>query len=141
MLTLSLWLAIFVFGLALYFMPVFFVYEGFDEAAYLKKLNKLLETQVAGTPELSVEREDKDEETQSPDGADTTSSRPGKAADVQPDNTVLDQGKAFQKARPARERACPTCPTCPTCPPVKQCPDMSAYIKKDSIPCWACKLG
>jgi hypothetical protein len=23
----------------------------------------------------------------------------------------------------------------------KACPDMSQYIRKDSIPCWSCKLG
>lgn len=27
------------------------------------------------------------------------------------------------------------------CPPPAQCPDMSQYIRKDSIPCWSCKLG
>ena len=37
-----------------------------------------------------------------------------------------------------RNNACPVPPTaCPRCP---SCPDMSAYIRKDSIPCWGCKL-
>ncbi len=31
----------------------------------------------------------------------------------------------------------PVKPKCPKCPPM---PDMSQYIRKDSIPCWACKL-
>lgn len=26
------------------------------------------------------------------------------------------------------------------CPPQQMCPDMSGYIRKDSIPCWGCKL-
>lgn len=32
------------------------------------------------------------------------------------------------------------CPPPPRCPPPPQCPDMRDYIRKDSIPCWACKL-
>ena len=35
----------------------------------------------------------------------------------------------------------PKCPTPPKCPPQVQCPDMRPYIRKDSIPCWSCKLG
>lgn len=38
---------------------------------------------------------------------------------------------------------CPPTPKCPPqriCPPQAQCPDMSQYIRKDSIPCWGCKL-
>ncbi len=37
----------------------------------------------------------------------------------------------------------PPKPTCPPKPPKCKCPpmpDMSDYIRKDSIPCWACKL-
>jgi hypothetical protein len=26
------------------------------------------------------------------------------------------------------------------CPPAPKCPDMRDYIRKDSIPCWGCKL-
>ncbi len=39
------------------------------------------------------------------------------------------------------EKKCPPQRKCPPIPPPKQCPDMSQYIRKDSIPCWSCKLG
>jgi hypothetical protein len=39
------------------------------------------------------------------------------------------------------EKKCPPQRKCPSIPPPKQCPDMSQYIRKDSIPCWSCKLG
>jgi hypothetical protein len=32
------------------------------------------------------------------------------------------------------------CPPQRKCPPQQQCPDMRDYIRKDSIPCWGCKL-
>ena len=31
-------------------------------------------------------------------------------------------------------------PPTPKCPPAPKCPDMRDYIRKDSIPCWGCKL-
>lgn len=39
------------------------------------------------------------------------------------------------------EKKCPPQRKCPSIPPPTQCPDMSQYIRKDSIPCWSCKLG
>jgi hypothetical protein len=64
---------------------------------------------------------------------------------------VLKQGAAFLETKPAISTApapviiqreivhVPTkCPPPPSCP---ACPDMRDYIRKDSIPCWACKLG
>jgi hypothetical protein len=63
---------------------------------------------------------------------------------------ALEQGKAFQQIKPQalepqqiiRERIVEvpvprTCPRQEACP---VCPDMQQYIRKDSIPCWACKL-
>ena len=35
---------------------------------------------------------------------------------------------------------CPKCPPARKCPPAPQCPDMSDYIRKDRLPCWACNL-
>ncbi len=80
----------------------------------------------------------------------------GKASVPQPLNEpasaskALEQGKAFQQTKPQaaepqqiiRERIVEvpvprTCPRQEACP---ACPDMQQYIRKDSIPCWACKL-
>ena len=44
---------------------------------------------------------------------------------------------------PSQLLQCPKCPVCkpaPKCPPQKMCPDLTDYIRKDSIPCWNCKL-
>jgi len=49
---------------------------------------------------------------------------------------VIKQEK--HKCPPAPK--CPPARKCPKCPPAPQCPDMRDYIRKDSIPCWACKL-
>jgi len=52
--------------------------------------------------------------------------------------------EAYKHARRcARTKICPHPKKCPPqrqCPPPEQCPDMSKYIRKDSIPCWGCKL-
>lgn len=45
---------------------------------------------------------------------------------------------------PPPPRKCPPPPPprkCPPPPPQKKCPNMRDYIRKDSIPCWACKLS
>lgn len=36
---------------------------------------------------------------------------------------------------------CPPPAKCPPPPPPPACPDMRNYIRKDSIPCWGCKLN
>ena len=44
---------------------------------------------------------------------------------------------------PSELLKCPACPKCKPqkkCPPQKMCPDLTDYIRKDSIPCWNCKL-
>jgi hypothetical protein len=72
-------------------------------------------------------------------------------------SNALAQGKAFQSTKP---QVAPTQPqaaavkeiikerivevpvprTCPRQQECPVCPDMQNYIRKDSIPCWACKL-
>jgi hypothetical protein len=65
---------------------------------------------------------------------------------------VLQQGRVFQESKPLaqipqvkeiiKERIVHV-PVPRTCPPKQDCPvcpDMRNYIRKDSIPCWACKL-
>ena len=54
----------------------------------------------------------------------------------------LDQGRSFMAnvAFPAQPTPAQPIRTS-KCPPVKQCPDMRDYIRKDSIPCWSCKLN
>ena len=53
---------------------------------------------------------------------------------------VIVQERIVQVPRPCPPRQCPP----PSCPPKKcpnvTCPDLRDYIRKDSIPCWACKL-
>ncbi len=83
-----------------------------------------------------------------------TVAAPAQASDV------LKQGAAFLETKPAAVAQAPAaavaqaqapviiqreiiqvpakCPPTPSCP---ACPDMRDYIRKDSIPCWACKLG
>lgn len=70
---------------------------------------------------------------------------------------ALAQGKAFQTTKPQATETAATpavkeiikeriveVPVPRTCPPPQApcpvCPDMQNYIRKDSIPCWACKL-
>lgn len=86
-----------------------------------------------------------------PQEAESISSSPQPLNQAQAASKVLEQGKAFQQTLPKTEtavkeiikerivevpvpRACPRQEACPTCP------DMQQYIRKDSIPCWACKL-
>ena len=88
---------------------------------------------------------------QQPQEAESTSSSPQPLNQPQAASKVLEQGKAFQQTLPKTEtavkeiikerivevpvpRTCPRQEACPTCP------DMQQYIRKDSIPCWACKL-
>ncbi len=93
----------------------------------------------------------------------TAKSQPGNPAEAPKASEALQQGKAaletMKKPVPEREPEvlvkkeyiqvpakcppppkCPKCPSSPKCPPQVQCPDMTQYIRKDSIPCWGCKL-
>ncbi len=98
--------------------------------------------------------------TAQPHAANTGREQPkeaeGKSSLPQPVNEpasaskALEQGKVFQQTKPQaaepqqiiHERIVEvpvprTCPRQEACP---ACPDMQQYIRKDSIPCWACKL-
>lgn len=79
-------------------------------------------------------------------------------ATIQPaSNSSLQQGSVFQAAKPARDIVIVERPVKPIVNCVKvnkpvvncvkvnkpcpKCPDMRDYIRKDSIPCWNCKLN
>lgn len=101
--------------------------------------------------------------TEQPKEADTTKSQPSKPLEegaVTDMSGSLAQGKTFQTTIPKSSGAAYTekqpvvkeriiekivkvprrCPPQRKCPPQQQCPDMRDYIRKDSIPCWGCKL-
>jgi hypothetical protein len=95
--------------------------------------NELLQPMVSGTPNLEI-----------PDvpitGALTKRSTPGLPMETQKASEVLSQGIAFQQTIPV----VPVPKVITKVVKVKvpnHCPDMTDYIRKDSIPCWACKLG
>lgn len=100
--------------------------------------------------------------------ASTEKSQPSESTLTDDSQESLKQGEAFKKTVPKAPeesekcppprvieklvpRRCPPprvieklvprkCPPQRMCPPQQQCPDMSGYIRKDSIPCWGCKL-
>lgn len=85
---------------------------------------------------------------QQPNGAESKSSKPEPLNQPTQPSLALQQGRVFQDINPQQkvkeiitERIVhvPVPRTCPQqkCP---VCPDMRNYIRKDSIPCWACKL-
>ena len=153
MFTLFTWMLLFVLGLAIYFAPVFLyrhMYEGFSDS----KLKEIMQSHVTGTPELTPDRH--------MIGAETTSSTPSPSNQPERISDVLSQGVAFQGTVPTLPRKVETVPAnsadglnSSCIPPVipktitkikyvkepNTCPDMSQYIRKDSIPCWSCKLG
>jgi hypothetical protein len=85
-----------------------------------------------------------------PKEAECKSSLPQPVNEPASPSKVLEQGKAFQQTmqKPVetqqiiRERIVevPVPRTCPRQEECPTCPDMQQYIRKDSIPCWACKL-
>jgi hypothetical protein len=103
-----------------------------------------------------------------PKDASSTKSQPATSHEDASKSSALEQGKSFEETIPKSNanpvvverviekvvrvpRKCPKqeCPKqeCPKqkCPkqecPSPVCPDMRDYIRKDSIPCWACKLN
>ncbi len=86
-----------------------------------------------------------------PTGADSNKSEPAEAKVSFDTQESLKQGEAFKKTIPKApeprviiKEVPAKCPPAPKCPPQRicpTCPDMSGYIRKDSIPCWNCKLG
>jgi hypothetical protein len=87
-----------------------------------------------------------------PKEAECKSSKPEPINQLAQPSLVLQQGRVFQESKPQtqtqqvkeiiKERIVHV-PVPRTCPPKQDCPvcpDMRNYIRKDSIPCWACKL-
>jgi hypothetical protein len=74
-------------------------------------------------------------------------SSPSNAAIQPASHASLQQGTSFQTIKPAREVVVVERPSKPVVKYVKvhtpcpKCPDMRDYIRKDSIPCWNCKLN
>lgn len=100
-----------------------------------------------------------------PESVQDIRSEPGEVEEEERPSGALEHGKSFQHKKPRRapeeddeedEEDRPThthkkherherhekqhhhIPQ--ECPPAVQCPNMRDYIRKDSIPCWACKL-
>lgn len=84
-----------------------------------------------------------------PQESDGQSSRPQSVEKKEELSQALEQGRAFQQTKPQpvkeiiKERIVEVPRACPPQQPQQECPvcpDMRNYIRKDSIPCWACKL-
>jgi hypothetical protein len=77
----------------------------------------------------------------------SSKSSPSGAAIQSASHPSLQQGTSFQTIKPAREVVVVERPSKPVVKYVKvhtpcpKCPDMRDYIRKDSIPCWNCKLN
>jgi hypothetical protein len=139
-----------------------------DTKLYLKQLQEILKPQVAGTPNLdSLSKLHEGAETTSSTPATpntpTTNSTvlaqgaafqktiPTKDLSGAPVKSILDTTESTKPkskvdtinyTQPQIQYVkVPVQRKCPPIPPPKQCPDMSQYIRKDSIPCWSCKLG
>jgi len=113
------------------------MYEGFvntvPDHSSMNVAKELLQPMVSGTPDLEI-----------PDvpitGALTKRSTPGHPEEKHKPSKVLPQGIAFQRTLPVA----PVPKVITKVVKVKvpnHCPDMTDYIRKDSIPCWGCKLG
>ena len=74
-----------------------------------------------------------------PDSHESVQSQPGNPDDRSTHDS-LKQGKSFHAITPGDSTAPDHHPIKQDCPSPIQCPDMRQYIRKDSIPCWACKL-
>lgn len=160
------WIIVGLLGALLYISPSFFVrrMEGFTSAPaaatapaeenIIANLERLLDSpDMLATPTPAPQTIKASGLKPQPQECETTRVVPApvKAADDAKASDVLKQGAAFLETKPApapvvapviiqREIVqVPTkCPPPPSCP---ACPDMRDYIRKDSIPCWACKLG
>jgi len=114
-----------------------------DLKSMLQKVENLMKPQIQ-TPDADVPPPATSSEsviasglTKQPEFHDSVKSQPGTSASFSSENNSLAQGKSYQSLFPSevhekhiRQK----------CPPAVQCPDMRDYIRKDSIPCWACKL-
>ncbi len=81
-----------------------------------------------------------------PDDFETMSSQPSQTVDQEVDVSPAEsQGQTLRKNCTPTPPACkpkpkPVCKPKPEPKPACKCPDMRDYVRKDSIPCWACKL-
>ncbi len=77
----------------------------------------------------------------------SSKSSPSSSAIKSASHASLQQGTSFQTIKPTREVVVIERPAKPAVKYVKvqapcpKCPDMRDYIRKDSIPCWNCKLN
>jgi hypothetical protein len=74
-----------------------------------------------------------------PESHDSVQSQPGDPEALSTHDS-LKQGISFHSITPGDSTAPDQRPVKQDCPSPIQCPDMRQYIRKDSIPCWACKL-
>jgi hypothetical protein len=116
-----------------------------DLKTMLKKLEKLMEPQIktpdTDTPPPKDSSSDKVKAsglTKQPEYHDSVKSQPGTSESYRSDDTCLEQGKNYKSMYPSDTNYEKRIKQ--QCPPAVQCPDMRDYIRKDSIPCWACKL-
>jgi len=139
-----------------------------DMATLLQKVEALMAPQIT-TPDLdSVVAETPPEKPKSkglqaqPESVKKIRSEPGDVEEEATPSGALEHGKSFQYKKPRRApeseeededdaQGKPMASCAPKkkakarhisqdCPPAVQCPNMRDYIRKDSIPCWACKL-
>lgn len=122
-----------------------------DLMAMLQNFNSSVQQPQFNTPELTdTPPKPKIRATcaiSTPEEASTMRSTPQTAEDAADteEGGALNQGKSFQSTKPhppapvVVERII-TKEVPSQCPPQIKCPDMRHYIRKDSIPCWACKL-
>ena len=96
----------------------------------LKDIQKMVRNELLSSRQLEKPDQMKDEDEETMDGA-CPSARQGKEY-----KRRCPQGDAEAEAESDAEYRCPKNPD-GSCPPV---PDLSDYVRKDSIPCWGCSL-
>jgi len=132
-----------------------------DMASLLQKVEALMASHTA-TPDLdSVVAETPSAKPKAkglkaqPESVKEIRSEPGDVEEEETPSGALEHGKSFQhkkpRGAPEKEKEEEDEEDVPRkrrhrshipqdCPPAVQCPNMRDYIRKDSIPCWACKL-
>jgi len=119
----------------------------------IANLEQILNTPVLTSPTASVPVPVADGLRALPQEYETTRSRPESASAQPVPSEALKQGQDFAETKPVQTQLTPLLKT----PAEKEvivrkeivvvpganpsCPDMRDYIRKDSIPCWGCKLG
>jgi len=96
----------------------------------LKEIQMMVRNELLSSRQLEKPEQMKDEDEETMDGA-CPSARQGKEY-----KRRCPQGDAEADADADAEYRCPKNPD-GSCPPV---PDLSDYVRKDSIPCWGCSL-